>query len=220
MLLQKSKLSLAALAFMATAFFLPSGMALAVDTTGTPAAQFVQKMGDKALTSLTDKKLDRAVRETRVRNLLRENFDVSTISRFALGTYWRKATPAERNEYTKLFEDMIVQTYAARFEEYEGQSFKVLGTQNVGDTDFIVASQIIQQGGPPVNVDWRIRKRDSGLKVIDVVVEDISMSVTQRSDFNAVIQAGGGEMEALLKELRAKKKSSLAQASKDNKKAN
>ena len=71
-----------------------------------------------------------------------------------------------------------------------------------GETDSIVSSQIIPPDAPPVAVDWRIRPRGDALKVIDVAVEGVSMSVTQRSEFSSVIQRGGGNIEALLQSLR------------------
>lgn len=169
----------------------------------TPAAQFVQKLGDKALTSLTARDIPAAERSKRVRALLTENFDIATISKFVLGTHWREATDAQRGEYGKLFEEMIVQTYTQRFADYSGQSFKVNGATADGSKDTIVNSVILQNGGgPPVDVDWRVRDKGGSLKIVDVLVDNISMSVTQRSDFDFVIQGGGGKVETLLSTLR------------------
>ena len=109
-----------------------------------------------------------------------------------------------------LFEDMIVKTYTTRFEDYSGQTLKVTGSEPSGATDYIVASQVIQKDGPPVNLQWRIRKKDSGLRVVDVIVEGVSMSVTQRSDFASVIQGGGGSVNALISHLRDRKEQSIA----------
>ncbi len=179
---------------MATIFTAPD-TSLAQNADASVA--FVQRMGDKALSSLTAPGLPAPEREARVRELLRMNFDVDTIGRFALGTYWRSATDSEKREYLNLFEDMIVKTYAQRFAQYSGQAFKVGDAQPAGSKDMIVTSQILQKGGPPLAVDWRIRNSGNGLKVIDVIIEGISMSVTQRSDFASVIQQGGGTVTAL-----------------------
>lgn len=187
------------LALLLTAFVTVSQPAQASEQA---AADFVRGLGEKALTSLTTKNLDKAEREKRVRSLLRSYFDVNTIARFTLGPNWRNATEAERNEYIKLFENMIVSTYAQRFSEYQGQELKVGTATRASERDIIVKSQIIQQGGPPVAVDWRVRGTAGNYKIIDVIVEGISMSVTQRSDFAAVIQSGGGKVEALLQSLR------------------
>lgn len=173
-------------------------------------AQFVQKLGDTALMSLTSKSAPRAQREKRVRDILTRNFDLNAIGKFALGTYWREATPAQQSEYLRLFEDMVVQTYTTRFEDYSGQSLKVEGSTSVSEKDFVVDSKVIQEDGPPVALEWRVRMKDGGLKVVDVIVEGISMSVTQRSDFSAVIQRGGGGVDALLVSLRDRKKTAAA----------
>lgn len=172
----------------------------------SPTSQFVQNLGDTALMSLTSKNATRTTREKRVREILQNNFDISTIARFAMGTYWKDASETQRTEYMDLFEDMVVQTYTTRFEDYSGQTLKVDGSIVVGEKDTIVSSQVIQQDGPPVNLEWRVRNKDGALRVVDVVVEGVSMSVTQRSDFSAVIQRGGGKIEALLTSLRERRK--------------
>lgn len=170
-----------------------------------PAVAFVQKMGEAALTELTDKDIKGADREKRVRDLLRKNFDVQTIGRAALGTHWRSASDAQRKEYLTLFEDMIVRTYAQRFGEYTGQQFRVNGSKpTTRPDDTIVSSHVIQQGAPPLLIEWRVRHTGGQYKVIDVFIENVSMMITQRSDFDAVVQRNG--MDGLLASLRARKK--------------
>lgn len=199
---------LAVVAFFA--FFVP---AMAANNTD-PAVSFVQKMGDKALSSLTAPELPTAERERRVRDLLRSNFDVDMIGRAAMGVHWRTATEKERGEYLRLFESMIVRTYAQRFAEYSGQSFKVGTSSPAGTKDILVSSQIIQKNGPPVSIGWRLRGSAGQMKIIDVLVEGISMMVTQRSDFDAVIQSGGGKVSALLQSMR-ERQSATKSAKKD-----
>jgi len=188
---------MAALAFCAV--FAISFPALA-GKADDPASTFVQGMGDKALTSLTAKEISADERSTRVRALLRENFDVQTIGRFVMGPAWRDATEAQKTQYMDLFEDMIVGTYAQRFADYSGQSFEVTGSKPLNDKDSLVKSKIMQKDGPPVMIDWRVRAKNGAMKVVDVIVEDISMSVTQKSDFTSVIQSSG--IDGLIKTLK------------------
>ena len=172
----------------------------------TVPSQFVQKLGDTALTSLTDKNMPRAEREQRVRAILENNFDILAIGKFAMGAYWRDASEAQRNEYLGLFENSLVNTYTTRFEDYSGQTLRVKGFNASGDTDSIVLSEIVQKDGPSVNVEWRVRKEGNNFKIVDVTVEGISMSITQRSDFASVIQHGGGSIDTLLASLREQNK--------------
>lgn len=187
-------------AFALAALLAFPGGAIAAKTNGTPAALFIQTLGNKALNSLTAKDLPAAERASRVRDLLRADFDVPTIGRFVAGRGWNPATEAQRREYMNLFEDMIVKTYTRRFADYSGQSFKVLNSADAGGGDSLVRSQIIQIDGPPVQVDWRVRDNKGQLKVVDVVVEQISMSVTQQQDF-ASIMGGTGDLGKLIASL-------------------
>ncbi len=168
-------------------------------------SQFIQQLGHTALMSLTEKNLPRSERETRVRSILQDNFDTQAIGQFALGTYWKEATDAQRKEYMSLFEDMIVKTYTSRFENYSGQTLQVDSAVPGGGKDSIVSSQVLQKDGPPIALQWRVRDEGGKLRVVDVIVDNISMSVTQRSDFTATIQNGGGTVEALLAALRTHK---------------
>lgn len=198
----KSLIAKTALALSAALLVFAATPVSAASTASTPAAVFVQKLGDTALMSLTSKKMNRSTRETRVRDILQKNFDIAAIGKFALGTHWREISDAQRAEYMKLFENMIVQTYTTRFEDYAGQTLKVSGATASGASDSLVDSQVIQKDGPPINLQWRVREKDGGMRVVDVVVEGVSMSVTQRSDFSAVIQNGGGKIDALLTSMR------------------
>jgi phospholipid transport system substrate-binding protein len=98
----------------------------------------------------------------------------------------------------------MVHVYAVRFNEFTGQQFKVTGSRPEGDASTLVTSQLGSDGNQPVKIDWRVAKVAGGFKITDIVVEGISMMVTQRQEFSAVIQRGGGDIEALLKPLRAK----------------
>ena len=69
-----------------------------------------------------------------MRNVILGNtFDVPGIAKFALGRYWRTLTPEQQTEYTGLFEQMVVKTYADRFSDYNGEQFKVTGSRPDGD---------------------------------------------------------------------------------------
>jgi phospholipid transport system substrate-binding protein len=195
-----TKIAAKLLCLLIISFFLILPQTAKADPTGP--AQFIQQLGHTALMSLTEKDMPSNQREARVRQILQDNFDVQTIGKFALGPYWNTASETERKDYMNLFETMIVQTYTSRFENYSGQALKVDRFTPGGGKDFIVDSQILQNGGPPINVQWRVRDEDGALRVVDVIIDGISMSVTQRSDFAATIQKGGGTIDALLTSMR------------------
>lgn len=165
---------------------------------------FIKGMADQALQFLTNADMPIEKKQTAFEELLDKSFDMRTISRFSLGRYWRVASDVQREEYMSLFRDMVIRVYSERFHDYKGQSFEVRGARSEGVKDTIVTSFIVPSSGSKIQVDWRVRAKDDGYKIVDVIVEGVSMSLTQRSDFAAVIQRGGGNVEALLDHLRSR----------------
>lgn len=164
---------------------------------------FIKNIAERGIGFLENHELSEEKRKKEFRIMLEESFDMKTIGRFALGKYWRQATKKQKQEYLKLFENMIVNVYSRRFGDYNGEKFEVTGAQKQeSNDDVIVSSQIIPNSGTPISVDWRVRRKNGGFVVIDIMVEGVSMAVTQRSDFAAVIQRGGGKIDVLLEHLR------------------
>lgn len=171
----------------------------------TAQERLVKNMGEEAIKKLAGKKITDKQREAHMRALLDRYFDITAIGRFALGRNWRKADKKQQKEYLKLFKDMVVSTYASRFREYSGEKFEVIGSKTLSKRDVMVNSKIIPKEGPELAIDWRVRKKSSKkYKVIDIIIEGVSMGVTQRSEFASIIQHGGGKIDSLLDELRNK----------------
>lgn len=166
------------------------------------ASEFVATLGDNAIRMLIEEGVDDGERIASFRELLLDGFDLPLISRFALGVHWRRASAEQRAEYTELFEKFLVQSYAARLGQYGGESLRVKAARNGGEKDTIVSTEIIQKGRPPVKVDWRVRNGGDRYKVVDVIVEGVSMVITQRDEFSSVIRRSGGNVEGLLAKLR------------------
>jgi phospholipid transport system substrate-binding protein len=170
-----------------------------------PPDEFIRALSHTAIDSLSSGNLGEVEREKRFRALLNENFDVPSIARFVLGLYWPRATEAQRKEYLGLFEDFIVKAYAKRFADYSGDGFKTGNVTKVTNTDAVVSSLIkSSDAAPPARVDWRVRTEDSHYKIVDVMVEGISMSVTHRDEFAAVIRNNGGTVGGLIDALKKK----------------
>ncbi|HRJ12474.1 MAG TPA: ABC transporter substrate-binding protein [Alphaproteobacteria bacterium] len=184
-------------AILLVALLLPVSAALAA----VPQESYIDKLGKDVVVLLADKEMAEAKRKAGFSKLLTQNFDLKTIGRFVLGRHWRDASDAQRSEYQKLFEKMVVTVYTQRFSDYSGQQLVVTGSVPAeGSQDVFVKSQIRQEGGPPVAVEWRVRSVGKGFKIVDAVVEGVSMSVTQRSDFDAIVAQGG--VDGLIAELK------------------
>ncbi len=175
---------------------------IVVVTENAGAEAFVDGMAREGINFLGDPALSAEQREQKFRALLERSYDMQTIGKFALGNYWKSATPAQQSEYQKLFKEMVIAVYSKRFGDYKGEALVVETSRPEGKYDVLVTSKIVPPSGEKIQVDWRVRNKGGVYKVVDVVVEGVSMAVTQRNDFSSVIQRGGGNIEVLLDHLR------------------
>jgi phospholipid transport system substrate-binding protein len=166
------------------------------------ARTFVATLGQQAIQVLGPS-VPEAQRVARFRELFRNDFDLTGIGQFVLGRYWRTATPQEQQDFLGLFHEYLVRAYSARLGQYSGEQFQVLNARQYG-AETIVSSQILRHGGAPVQVDWYLIGGGGRFLITDVYVGGISMKVTQRDEFSAVIQRSGGRVAGLLAELRQK----------------
>ncbi len=167
------------------------------------AKKFIEILTTDAISMLTVENISKTERADRFRRLMNKNFAIKGIAKFVLGRQWRKATDAEKKEYLQLFEDLLVATYADRFAKYSGEKLMVNKSEARGKGDALVHTVMIRvDGAKPLKVAWRVRGKNGIYKIVDIMVEGISMVVTQKSEFASFIQQNGGSIGALLSELR------------------
>jgi phospholipid transport system substrate-binding protein len=142
-------------------------------------------------------------------SVLDEGTDLTLLGRLVLGRYWRQANPRQRSEYLQLFRHYMLQTFVQRLRQYVGsdlsyaaERFQIIASRPVGERDVLVQSRVAPPSAQPLRVDWRLRERPGEPVIIDLIVEGISLLVTQRSEFAAVLERSG--VDGLLTELRAR----------------
>jgi phospholipid transport system substrate-binding protein len=165
---------------------LPSFAVQAADIS-KEARELIETLGVQAIGTINDDKLGDADRREKFSKLLVDGFDIPAIARFCLGRYWRGATDEQKAAYQAAFQQMIIAVYATRFREYRGVAFSVVNSRSEGDDHAIVTSSLRPQGKP---------------KVVDVIVEGVSMSLTQQQDFAAAMQSNGGDLDRFIAELK------------------
>ncbi len=164
------------------------------------ARNLIQTVGTRVLDILRqdisqDEKFDQLV------ILLDGSIDLDLVARLILARHWRTADEAQQAEYLKLFRAYALDSLASKLHIYNGQEFEITDSRPAGKKDAVVRTLIHSPDRPSLHVDWRIReKKDGGLVAIDLIVESVSLIVTQRSEFGAVVERRG--IDGLLEELR------------------
>ena len=129
------------------------------------------------------------------------HFDFMRMTRLAVGRNWNTATPEQKQALTKEFRTMLVRTYSSSLSQYRNQTIEVKPSKiAAADKEATVRTAVIQQGGPPIPIDYAMEKMDSGWKVYDVIIDGASLVTTYRGTFNDQVQKGG--IDGLLKTLQ------------------
>jgi len=189
-------------------------VAAGVHTSPEEAAKFIQGLGSQAAPLLASN--DEAApgkNQQAFKALVRRGFDLDTIGRFAHGVSWQSATPAQREEYLRLFSTWTANSYAIRLGATKGGSLIVIDAQPIAETDALVHTRIDRPDGESIEVDLRVHGADGQMKIVDMLMGGVSMDVTQREEFASVIQHRG--LDGLIGNLRARVNNLQAEAGPD-----
>lgn len=137
------------------------------------------------------------------------HFDFERMTRLAVGRNWKQADDAQKQALVKEFRTLLVRTYSSSLSQYRNQAIEVKPARvGAGDTETVVRTAIIQQGGPPIPIDYSMEKVGADWKVYDVVIDGASLVTTYRGTFNDQIQRGG--VDSLVKTLQDRNRAPAA----------
>jgi phospholipid transport system substrate-binding protein len=163
---------------------------------------FIEKLAGQAIKVLSAPNGSMHDRESKFRDLLRDDFAMDQIGQFVAGSHWRRMSPAQRDAYQKLFAEWVLKTYSVRLGGYSGERFQVIKSTPAGEKDVIVYTRINKSGGDGFNANWRVRQTGDRYKIIDIYVEGVSMVITQRSEFDSIFKRHG--VDGMIQILRDK----------------
>jgi len=169
--------------------------------------QLVQKITDDVMAAIkSDKQLAAGDRQKALK-LAEEKIlpyvDFEQATRLAVGRAWSQANPDQKKRLVSEFKNMLVRTYSNAVDAYQGQTLKVLPARGKADPeDTVVRTQFQRAGGQPLPIEFHMRQADSTWKVYDIVVEGVSLVMTYRSEFDAVVKQEG--IDGLIKRLAQK----------------
>ena len=156
---------------------------------GVPADQ-VRATAERVLEILNEPKLAKPAameeRHQRLREAIYPRFDFPEMAQRSLGGAWRRITPAERQEYVKLFTELLEESYVNNIESYRGE--KILYGRETEEGDFAeVDTKIINKQREEIAVNYKLHKTDEGWKVYDVVIENVSLVNNYRAQFSRLL---------------------------------
>ncbi|HKM69282.1 MAG TPA: ABC transporter substrate-binding protein [Stellaceae bacterium] len=118
-------------------------------------------------------------------------FDVSSMTRLAVGPYWATLSPAQQQQLVDAFRHYVTATYADRFDSYSGQQLQVTGERPY-NADIIVQTKIVKSDGDTTTLDYLLRQNQGSWQISDVYLDGtISQVAIQRSEFHSILRRDG-----------------------------
>ena len=134
--------------------------------------------------ALKDKPKDKRVA---VRKIADDIFDFGETAKRSLGRHWAARTEAERDEFVKLFGDLLERSYISKIELYGGEKIQYLSDRTEGDQASVL-SKLVTKAGADVPIEYRMLKKGDRWLVYDVIIEGVSLVSNYRTQFNKIIQ--------------------------------
>jgi phospholipid transport system substrate-binding protein len=157
---------------------------------------------EEVLAVLRDKSKPTEDRIRSLEQIVYGRFDLYVMSRLVLARNWKRFSEEQKEQYVEEFKQYLTNSYGNRIERYDQQEVKIVGEREEPRGDVVVQTKILGGEFEGASVDYRLRKKDSDWRVIDVVIEGISMVSNYRDQFKSIVSSGGPEL--LLEKLREK----------------
>lgn len=172
--------------------------------TAQEAQQFVDEVGKKVVEAVNEKS------QQKLRQLFLDNVDVDWMGKFVLGHAWQQASEGQRGRYMQAYRDYLLARYTTNFADYAGSDYTITGAKSDANGQFIVSMQVKspQAKDQETQAGYRVQAANGPFKIVDIIIEGVSLITTERSEFAAVVQKDG--MEKLIEQLKAKTQAKAA----------
>jgi len=173
---------------------------------GESPRAIVEKMTQAAIDVLGEKGLSSEEKRHRIEDLAYANIDFDIMSRLVLARNWGRLSAAQQAEFVRLFKEHLALTYGRSIESYNNEKVEVVGERDEGRGDWTVKTKILRGGGnADVLVEYRLRQENDAWRIIDVVIERVSLVANFRSQFQEIMGSGGpAKLLDVLREKNAK----------------
>ena len=173
------------------------------------AERFIGDLGASTESALANNaSLSPAERSDKLNAFIDGIVDVPTIARFTMGRHWRRASEQQRADFTALFRNYLASSVSDRIAQLANAAIeiqKVVPVKASRSNDVLVMCRIaMSKGRSSLGIVWRVRETAAGPRLVDVIVDGISMAVVQREEFASVLSANNGDIGSFIAALREK----------------
>lgn len=168
------------------------------------AENFIKEVTREGIEEIINSDVSVQEKDARFEKLFNKYLDLDYIGKFVLGRYWKTSTPKQRQEFIDVYRAFNIKTWSKRFDEFKGKKFDFEGTSpSTSEGQIFVNTSVKMNEGAPVKVIWRV-KDGSQLKIVDIIIENVSLAVTARNEYTAYIKQAPNGVNDLIADLKKK----------------
>lgn len=177
------------------------------DLDAAAAEKFIKDTTTEGVEQIINADVSQAEKDKRFHKLLNNALDLDFIGQFVLGRNWKTASADQREQFITTYRDLNILSWSKRFNEFKGKNFVFKGTTpSTSKGQIFVNTVVPMEQGEPAKVLWRVREKNDNYKIVDIVIEGVSLAQASRSEYTAFIKNNPGGLNALIDDLKAKLK--------------
>ena len=164
---------------------------------------FVQSTVNRASEALNNK-FSKEEKISKLKAIAKETVDITGIGFYTLGSHRKNINDEQKKEYSNLFEQYFLKSFASRLAEYSNPEIEVVSKKKLNENYTMVSSILVgTEQRPEVKIDWRIYTKNPENPLIrDLIIEGLSLARTQKEEFSSIIQSNDGDINALFSTLK------------------
>ena len=161
------------------------------------SSDWLKKEIDEILSAYKDKTLSNEKRFLLVEKTIDYNFAGAGIAKFVAGDSWKNSEKEIKKQYIKLFKRHLALNISSMMQGYSNQEYKLINAKFDSKNKVSLINMEIYNDTGNLFVTWRVKKSKDRYFVIDLLVADISLVVTKRSEFNSMLKTVNGNLKEL-----------------------
>lgn len=135
--------------------------------------------------------------------LLARYGDMPVVAASVLGPPWRSATPAQKQAFVAAFQTYLARKYGRQFSDYTNATIQIRRARDGGRSGVLVETVITRPGRDGFVVEWQVSERGGSPKVVNLIIEGVSMLTNERAEIGAMLEAEGGNLDRLIARMRS-----------------
>ncbi len=152
------------------------------------ATTFVSNLVDDIVQNVLSTDATKEAKAAAFEEHILKAIDTQAIAKTVLAQFWRTATQKEQDDFIEAFKNMAIKMTSDKFNLYTGQKMQFFAERPAQGKNQVFVDSSVEDKQKPIQVVWRVREKDGEYRVIDIIIEGVSMTLSYRNEYSTFLQ--------------------------------